>query len=351
MKVETLARSMATMDYHAVALGHHDLSLGKEFVGQMVGWLDQPVLGTNYDLGLGESAQRRERVVEIRGVRVGVLGFLDPELAGEDMAWVEVESWEDQKERVHSIRGRCDVLIAVASVGGNQRMADLSTLYPQLDLIIGTHLGDLTPDLTKAGDKTWYTGIAGKGRYLGRIEVSFHDGGGIADIQSRFLPVEAAWGRRKPVDDLVRAYFSELRGLIASDEFLAERTSNLKEPPFEYTGTGACVECHQDQYTQWQGTAHAQAKETLVADGKEQVPECQACHSTGAGFRTGFVTPSTTPDRWQVGCETCHGPGAGHLKDTAAPYGMILAEACVDCHTDHDSPEFDYETYLPKVVH
>jgi len=63
------------------------------------------------------------------------------------------------------------------------------------------------------------------------------------------------------------------------------------------------------------------------------------------------VTPATTPERWQVGCESCHGPGGSHLEDTQAMYGVIIEDACLDCHTEHDSPEFDYESYLPVVVH
>jgi hypothetical protein len=165
------------------------------------------------------------------------------------------------------------------------------------------------------------------------------------------LPVQEHWGKTEQVDEIVGDYYRSLRTLITSKSFLAERLDQLKDPMFEYLGNEACITCHQPQFAQWQETDHAHAMETLVQDGKEQVPECQTCHSTGNGFRTGFVTPATTPDLWQVGCESCHGPGAGHIADNQAPYGIIVEEACADCHTSHDSPDFDYETYFPKVVH
>ena len=159
------------------------------------------------------------------------------------------------------------------------------------------------------------------------------------------------WGRRKNVDNIVRAYFAELRTLIDSDAYLSETLANLKEPPFAYVGNAACASCHESETAQWETTAHARAKETLEAADKDQVPECQSCHTTGFGFRTGFATAATTPDFWQVGCESCHGPGGAHVEDTAAPYGIIVEDACTPCHTSHDSPDWDYETYLPKTVH
>ena len=84
LKVETLSRAMATMDYNAITLGDHDLKPGQEWVGQIVDWLEQPILATNYDLPDGRS--ERSRTVEIRGRKVGLLAFLDPELT-EGMDW------------------------------------------------------------------------------------------------------------------------------------------------------------------------------------------------------------------------------------------------------------------------
>ena len=80
-------------------------------------------------------------------------------------------------------------------------------------------------------------------------------------------------------------------------------------------------------------------------------PECQRCHTTGFGFRTGFATPEATPEMWNVGCENCHGGGALHVDDTEQPYGTVSRDFCIACHDKDNSPDFDYQTYRPRIVH
>ena len=59
------------------------------------------------------------------------------------------------------------------------------------------------------------------------------------------------------------------------------------------------------------------------------------------------------------------GPGGLHAKehkgliapsDSAAGkvrprYGVISEASCTSCHTEHNSPEFEYESYFKKIKH
>ena len=133
LRTETLARATALMRYDAIALGEHDLEPGPAFVKDLVGWLGQPVLATNYALP-DSSASVRTRLAVVRGKKVGLLAFLDPDLAADRAPWVEVEPFESARAEVDSLRGCCDVLVALAHLGEESKVAELHALYPGIDL-------------------------------------------------------------------------------------------------------------------------------------------------------------------------------------------------------------------------
>jgi Cytochrome c554 and c-prime len=350
LKVETLARSMATQGYQGILLGDHDLAPGPDYVRRLVDWLGQPVLATNYTLPEGVPAER-SRIVTARGHRIGLLGFLDPGLAQHAAPWVKVDSWESARSEVKALRKQVDLLVAMAHAPDTTSVKRLAKLYPEIDLVIGAHEGKTAQELTKVG-QSYIIGSMAKGRFVTRVEVAFKPTGRLDNMRAAFLPVVETWGRRATVDSLLADYYRQVRELTLSSDYLAQRQASLLEPPVEFVGNEACVACHAAQSTQWKTTFHSHAHETLVKDDKDHDPECQTCHTTGFGFKTGFVAPSVTPDRWEVGCESCHGGGAAHVKEPKTPgYGTVSEATCRGCHTADRSPDFNYSTYLPKVTH
>ncbi len=340
---------MAWMDYDAVALGEHDLAPGPAFVDSLVGWLGRPVVATNYTLPAGDSVPFRS--VTVRGERVGILAFLDPDLARATAPWVDARPWSEAASLVDSLRAASDVLVAVAHAADTSAVNGLARRYPSLDVIVAAHEGKLFGELHHVG-RTGVIGTSGRGRYLGRVEVSFDpEGGTVRGVEGVHLAVVKGWGRRAPVDSLLSEYFARVRELTLTPEFQAERMARLEEPPVEYVGNEACASCHTGAMKQWRGTLHAHARETLEQVESEHDPECQSCHTTGFGFRTGFATPEATPEQWNVGCESCHGPGAKHAADPGPGYGAVTEATCRTCHTPHNSPKFSYARYRPHVVH
>lgn len=350
LKAETLARSMATQGYHAIMLGDHDLAPGPDYVRRLAGWLGQPILATNYTLPEGIHTER-SRVVTVQGRKVGILGFLDPGLAKHAAPWVTVEPWESAKAEVMALRKRAEVVVALAHAPDTTTVKRLVKLYPDIDLVIGSHEGKTAQVLNRVG-KSYVIGSMAKGRYLTRVEIAFKETGGVDRMTSAFLPVVETWGRRADVDTLLSAYYRNVRELTVSKEYLAHRQATLIDPPVAFVGNEACVSCHKAQAAQWKTTLHSHARQTLVDKEKDHDPECQPCHTTGFGMKTGFVAPSLTPDRWDVGCESCHGGGALHVKDPqASGYGKTSEATCLGCHTSDNSPDFDYATYRPKITH
>lgn len=116
-----------------------------------------------------------------------------------------------------------------------------------------------------------------------------------------------------------------------------------------------CGKCHQAQYEQWLSTDHAKAIETL-AEQKRMDRSCLTCHSLEFRLR-GVVTERK---KRGVECVDCH----VELQDptTAQMHGqrpgerpsarVVNAEiVCVRCHDKQNSPNFNLQTYLPKVAH
>ena len=121
-----------------------------------------------------------------------------------------------------------------------------------------------------------------------------------------------------------------------------------------FLGSEACAGCHPSQTAQWKTTSHSRAMQTLLDLNRSMDPDCYACHATGAHHPEGPTLPGHVGERLaNVGCESCHGPGAGHAQN---PIGTMEAaeslQSCVTCHDGkQDGGRFDFETYLPKVIH
>jgi len=212
--VEHLAQAMALMDFDGIALGDNDLAQGPDEVAHLLELLEQPVIASNYSFpDTARFPSVASRIVQVREPVVGVVAFLDPKLVTEKHDWLEVEPWDRQHDLVKELRGQVDVLVAMAAVADSARLVTLSEIYPEVDLIIGSHRGELPANLIRTGD-TYAIGGGLEGKYLGRVEVSFDEAGAVADIQSTFLGVIKEWGRRHNIDRIVNDYHRKVRTLL-----------------------------------------------------------------------------------------------------------------------------------------
>jgi hypothetical protein len=149
-------------------------------------------------------------------------------------------------------------------------------------------------------------------------------------------------------DEKVKALFFQQ---VAAEE------SHRKTSP--YAGAEACRDCHLPAYAIWKAVRHSQAIGELQKVGKQFDPECLACHVVGLGAG-GYISQDATPDLANVQCENCHGPSRAHVAQPtvkpvppagATPQGRPSEATCRTCHMGSHSPQFDFATYWPKILH
>jgi hypothetical protein len=118
-------------------------------------------------------------------------------------------------------------------------------------------------------------------------------------------------------------------------------------------GNAVCIGCHADPGDVWEKTEHAHAYKTLEAKHKQYDLDCVRCHVLGSDKPGGVCRVDQVKDRDYVGCESCHGPGSLHADDPDKIPPLVIKPSeqnCRVCHTPENSTNFDFATYLPKIL-
>lgn len=169
----------------------------------------------------------------------------------------------------------------------------------------------------------------------------------------RFVPLEASLPQDPKVLAIETAYDRDV-GLL-NLAWAKAHGQDCDAPTLErpgYVGSAACLGCHPDATRAWKAMKHAQSYEALVEKGKQYHLDCVSCHVTGWQQPGGVCRIDKTEGREEVGCEACHGPGSKH---TLIPTKQFIQRAvtpatCTGCHDHENSPSFEFETYLKKIV-
>jgi hypothetical protein len=165
------------------------------------------------------------------------------------------------------------------------------------------------------------------------------------------------------------------------------QTPTLERGEFQYVGTQACRECHEDPtgdfdkaaVAVWDGHDHSEAWHTLQRDYTRQIARtrrgveepasdwrCIKCHVTAYGADPAQLAP-TYEEQEGVTCEACHGPGSGYAEEDHGPsnperakLGFRIArdleernELCTSCHNPA-SPTykpFNLREYSRSIAH
>ncbi len=206
-----------------------------------------------------------------------------------------------------------------------------------------------------------------EGKYVGLARLKGRPGYGTWSVEYR--PVESELPEDEAVVELRKAHLGKLRAAdlvgkcAGNPRFTPHALSGEAPPPASeeadrFAGSASCAECHEEESRSWAGSRHARAMESLRKTGDDADPGCVACHAVGYGTGKGFAGERATPHFAHVGCESCHGPRGLHVDrwsdpdrkkgESESPKGHL---ACLACHDGKHDPDFDFETYWPRIAH
>lgn len=170
---------------------------------------------------------------------------------------------------------------------------------------------------------------------------------------ARLVPIESSVPKSSAIAAIETAYDADVGKLN-----LAYAKANgvscepaTKEKP-GVVGSATCVACHVEEGKVWQQTKHPSAYKAIAEVGKQYHLDCVSCHVTGWKQPQGVCRIDETAGREEVGCESCHGGGSAHV---AAPKKTnitraVTANTCVGCHDRENSPHFDFDQYIEKIL-
>ena len=378
MKFHIMVEGMRTMGYSAIELGRTDLRLpAGELASDVASSADQPspFLSANVALfGFAAELTARSRVVDAGGTRFGITGILGKQFQGQ-LQNDEIEMSDPATALaavVPDLKARADVLILLAHAGKEESI-ELAKKFPQFDLVVTVGGGSEPPaDFEKIpGSKALLVEVGDKG--MDAVVLGMYD-----DPKQRFryqrVPLDSRFPASPEMKMLMSIYQEQLKNAGWDQLGIRPVPHPQQELLGGFVGSRECESCHEVSNDVWKKSGHAKAIDTLVnADPPRQFdPECVACHVVGWNseqyfpYQTGFVSQEKTPKLVDVGCESCHGPGEAHVRaengsDLALQEklqkAMIVTKAdaekqlCRTCHDLDNSPEFNFETYWPKVEH
>jgi len=169
----------------------------------------------------------------------------------------------------------------------------------------------------------------------------------------RFVPVTQDFPSDPKVKEILATYDREVAEANLAFAKAEDRQCEAAAPgEAAFVGQASCAACHPAAQAFWETTAHAHAYETLEAINKQYDLNCISCHVIGWEAPGGPCRVDQVEGRKDVGCESCHGPGSLHASaPTEVKLPRAVPEAsCRGCHTPEQSTDFDYPSYLQRIL-
>ena len=351
LKADLYMKAYNRMGYDAFMPGELDFSLGVTELNKMSQQANFPFLAANLiAVKSNKRIFKAYTIKEIGGMKVGILGLISdrfslggpPEEKGEYQITDPVEAAE---KAVAALKKRCRLIVALTHMEADEQKI-LVEKVRGIHFIINGHLShsQSTPQFVS---RTQILIAGARGENIGGVDLSRKR----ARLYSRYqlVPMKADYHDHPEVQALVAQYKKEFECAMESPV-----SAEVKSPPdsvtevpqlLSFLGNKGCETCHPREQEHWATTPHARAYQTLVEKNKTSDSFCLSCHTTG--FRS-HRQPAVNYENVQ--CEACHGPAEGH-PDPRKELEDAEEQECRACHNPTNSPNFNYQTYLQKIIH
>ena len=386
LEIQSYLEGMNSIGFHALNASHTEI-LATELISETKPNLTFPILSTNLvKKDRSELIYPPFIVREVNGIRVGIVGFSPPvpfsmtQVGLFDYATAELDFVDPVvavRRSVKELRPKCDLVLLLTGATYPHTIYGILDQIEGIDLVVGTNAKVFHPydfrDLRKG-----YV-VKSPDGYVNDTLVLFVRGGPYAlewvnlriDVDGKIVgwEREAVHLTDEVEDDpevkiLLDRFYAEIEKNTAlwdaTDRLYGDES--LEQSIAEgngYIGVDACASCHGEIATEWRGTKHATAYNTLIKAHRNYYPRCVVCHTVGFGYETGYKLGSARSSQLaHVQCETCHGPGKNHVayvkgllpptdsvRESRFIRANVTEKQCVACHNNEHSPGFDYDAH------
>jgi 5'-nucleotidase/UDP-sugar diphosphatase len=192
-KAELILNAMERMGYDALNLGGPEFIFGKEFLEQTRSHTSFPYIASNLLYGGGRFPWTREYIIkEVGGIKVAILGILDPDgLAQlpdqEQVKGLEVIPPEAALERLlPEVRGKADLVILLSLLDAEKTLA-LAKGVKGVDVAISSVSDDAFFLSPPKNETTILLQAKPLGRLLGLLRITFDDKRALSVSDRRYV--------------------------------------------------------------------------------------------------------------------------------------------------------------------
>ncbi len=345
LKSEYILKGLSAMRYDAVGLQWRDLSYGTAFLDVA----PLPWTASNWN-GDGVPRQRDIRHGE---VEMAFFAWLTPEdspfrkMKGSHQMVIDDPKPLQRALTEADRKGKLTVLSTTLPLEQAKALFDLKAV----DILITKSAYEEYGKPRQEG-KTVVLQPGSRGMRLGMLDLEIDERGDIGSWKHRVIPLPNSVPDAPFLKEWYEEYNAKVKAAYLASVEEKKRRQSGQSP---YTGADACRDCHQAAYDKWLETPHSRAFARLEEVGKSFDPDCIACHTVGFEQPGGYIDSRLTMHLMDVQCESCHGPGRKHMeakgKEPTPHAHWPREKICRQCHTQPHSPQFDLNSYWPRIAH
>ncbi len=289
-------------------------------------------------------------------LRIAFVGFTEAKPTGPNQSeslyagYRINDAFEVAKRIIPEAKQKADLVVVLAYMTQDKAQR-LASENPDIDTMIVARQMSLMNEPEHFGRAT-ITYAYNQTKFLGELRYYLRSDGTVENQLNRYVALDSDIPDDPQTAEIVATAhtdFTNAQKTSMDAPPQAPATPSAQESP--YVGASTCMACHAAQYAVWEKSGHAHAMATLERKSQQFDNECVRCHVVGFN-NSGFQSLISTPQLANVQCESCHGPGRAHAAAPAKGFGFMQTPAgCVQCHTQANSPDFNFATYWPKIKH
>ena len=356
LKSMFMVQAMDKLGYDVVTIGEREFNFGQAFLLDCLKKTKIDVVSANLYYADNKKLFAKPYVIRKAGsVRVAFFGLIGKDMRirtlGTERALEVRDPVATAKSLVPELRKKADVVVLLSHIGLTEGQR-LTLEVPGIDVMVFGHQVGVFREIVKTNGIINTRG-GERGQHIPSVHLVVEDGK-ISSYDGEVVQLDDKIPADPEMNVMVDGFSDELNrrfSAAAQEQAQAQQAAQTVAPAAEhYLGEKNCRRCHEAEYEMYKGQTHARAFDTLVKNQRDSTPECLPCHVVGLGQPGGFMSRQTTPEMINVQCESCHGMGTKH-PEKGDPNAIVGPAVCLTCHTQEQSPNFDYDEALTKIVH